>query len=195
MIVDISHVSDETFWDVMGVTTKPVIASHSSCRALCDHPRNMDDDMIRAVGENGGVIGINFYPEFIDQTYKDRREAARGGSVVSEFRVPEEREPSKLDEMARKRHVAFAPKESEFPTPTIETVVDHIDHVVKLAGVDHVGLGSDFDGIDVAPEGLEDVTKYPDLTDALLARGYSETDVEKILGENFLRVLREVTGS
>lgn len=195
MIVDISHVSDETFWDVMGIATKPVMASHSSCRALNDHPRNMSDEMIEAVAENGGVIGVNFYPEFLDQDYKDQREAARGGSVVTAFSVPEERDPAKLDAMARDRHLQFAGAESEIPPPTIEVVADHIDHVVKLVGADYVGLGSDFDGIDVAPVGLEDVTTYPDLTEVLIGRGYSDADIEKILGENFLRVLREVTGS
>ena len=195
MIVDISHVSDATFWDVMRLTTKPVIASHSSCRALCDHARNMSDEMIEAVGENGGVIGINFYPEYLDQEYMEKREAARGGSVVEAFSVPEERDPARLDELARERHLAFAGSESDIPPPTIDAVADHIDHVVGLVGADHVGLGSDFDGIDVAPTGLEDVTQYPDLTEILVERGYSDEDIEKILGENFLRVLRDVTGS
>lgn len=194
MIIDISHVSDETFWDVMEITTQPVIASHSSCRALCDHPRNMSDEMIQAVADNGGVIGINFYPEFIDEQYKEKREAARGGSVVSAFSVPEQRDPGMLDQMARERHLMFAGSESEIPPPSIEAVADHIDHVVELVGADHVGLGSDFDGIDVAPIGLEDVTTYPDLTNVLLGRDYSDEDIEKILGENFLRVLRDVTG-
>lgn len=195
MIVDISHVSDETFWDVMRITSRPVIASHSSCRALCNHPRNMSDEMIEAVGENGGVIGINFYPEFIDDEFRKKREAARGGSVVEAFKVPEERDPAALDELARERHLSFAGGESDIPLPTIDAVVDHIDHVVEIAGVDHVGLGSDFDGIDVAPEGLEDVTTYPAITEILIERGYSDEDIEKVLGENFLRVLREVTGS
>lgn len=195
MIVDISHVSDQTFWDVMRLTTKPVIASHSSCRALCDHARNMSDEMIEAVGENGGVIGINFYPEYLDQEYMEKREAARGASVVEAFSVPEERDPARLDELARERHLAFAGSESDIPPPTIEAVADHIDHVVGLVGADHVGLGSDFDGIDVAPTGLEDVTQYPDLTEILIERGYRDEDIEKILGENFLRVLRDVTGS
>ena len=194
MIVDVSHVSDETFWDGMRITTKPVIASHSSCRALCNHARNMSDAMIEAVAKNGGVIGINFYPEFLDDEYRKKREAARGGSVVTAFAVPEDRNPAKLDALARERHLAFAKGHSDIPPPTLEAVADHIDHVVELVGADHVGLGSDFDGIDVAPRGLEDVTKYPDLTAILLDRGYSEADVEKILGGNFLRVLREVTG-
>lgn len=195
MIVDISHVSDETFWDVMEITTRPVIASHSSCRALCNHPRNMSDAMIEALAKNGGVIGINFYPEFIDEDYKVRAEAARGGSVVEAFRVPEVRDPAKLDELARERHLAFSREGKPLPgLPTIETVVDHIEHVAKLVGVEHVGLGSDFDGIDVTPVGLEDVTTYRKITESLKARGYSDEDIAKILGGNFLRVLREVTG-
>ena len=125
----------------------------------------------------------------------EKREAARGGSVVEAFSVPEERDPARLDELARERHLAFAGSESDIPPPTIDAVADHIDHVVGLVGADHVGLGSDFDGIDVAPTGLEDVTQYPDLTEIVVERGYSDEDIEKILGENFLRVLRDVTGS
>ncbi len=194
MIVDISHVSDETFWDVMGIVDKPVIASHSACRSLCDHPRNLSDDMIRAVAENGGVIGINFYPEFIDQSYKDQAEAERGGSVMEDFRVPENREPSTLDRLAAERHMSFQDGGLGIPQPPFESVMAHFHHVIELVGADHVGLGSDFDGIDVTPEGLEDVTDYPDITKALQERGYSDEDIRKILGENFLRVLKEVTG-
>lgn len=195
MIVDISHVSDETFWDVMQITTKPVIASHSSCRALCDHPRNLSDDMIRAVADNGGVVGINFYSEFVDPEYKQRAEVERGGSVMEEFRVPAERDPEKLDELARLRHLSFSEHVSSIPRPPFESVIDHIEHIVQLVGTDHVGLGSDFDGINSAPQGLDDVTDYPRITEALLEQGYSSQDVKKILGENFLRVLKEVTGS
>ena len=115
--------------------------------------------------------------------------------MVEAFSVPDERDPAKLDALARERHLQFAGSESDIPPPSIEVVADHIDHVVNLVGADYVGLGSDYDGIDVAPVGLEDVTTYPDLTEVLVQRGLSEGDIEKILGENFLRVLQEVTGS
>ncbi len=194
MIVDVSHVSDETFWDVMGIVQKPVIASHSSCRALCEHPRNLSDDMIRTVAENGGVIGINFYPEFVDQSYKDKAEAERGGTVMEDFRVPENRDPSTLDKLAEERHRAFQTSPLSIPQPPFESVMAHFDHVIELVGADHVGIGSDFDGIDVTPQGLEDVTDYPDITQYLQERGLSDEDIHKILGENFLRVLKIVTG-
>ncbi len=194
MIVDISHVSDEAFWDVMEIAQKPVIASHSSCRALCDHPRNVSDDMIRAIAENGGVIGINFYPEFIDQSYKDRAEAERGGSVMEVFQVPDNRDPAALDDLAAQRHRSFQTNPLEVGQPPFESVMAHFDHVIELVGADHVGIGSDFDGIDVTPMELEDVTDYPRITKALQERGYSDDDIRKILGENFLRVLKEVTG-
>jgi len=156
MIVDVSHVSDDTFWDVMEVTTKPVIASHSSCRAIRDLPRNMSDEMIRAVGKKGGVVCINFYPRFLADTGEE-------GS-------------------AKEREVS------------IEALIDHIHHAVQVAGIDHVGLGSDFDGITAVPKGMKDVTGMPLITEGLLKRGYRPEDVKKILGANLLRVIREVTG-
>jgi len=152
MIVDVSHVSDETFWDVMKTTTKPVIASHSSCRALQNLPRNMNDDMLRAVAKNGGVVCINFYPLFL------------GGSP---------------------------PKKGERPAAVpLSLLLDHIQHAIRVAGINHVGLGSDFDGIDAVPTGLEDVTRMPRITEGLLERGVSPGDIEKVLGSNLLRVLR-----
>jgi membrane dipeptidase len=189
MIVDISHVSDKTFFDTLAVTTKPVIASHSSCRALSEFPRNMSDDMLRALARNGGVIGINFGGGFLSQKdaelYKNR--IARAGSLQPSGRGPE------LDAFAKKEHLAGYLKMN--PTAaTLDDVVAHIDHVVKVAGIDHVGIGSDYDGIGSVPKGLEDVSKMPYLTAALLKRGYKEADIRKILGGNHLRVLRAVTG-
>ncbi len=189
MIVDISHVSDKTFYDVLEVTTKPVIASHSSCRALCDVPRNVTDDMIRVLAKNGGVIGINFGADFVSPK---EAEAAR-----LRFAERAAMEPNltgqALDEFAAKDYVGhysvMKPNQA-----TLENVVAHIDHVVKLVGIDHVGIGSDFDGIERVPTGLEDVSKMPSLTAALLKRGYREEEVKKILGGNFLRVMREVIG-
>ena len=189
MIVDISHVSDKTFYDAMAVTTKPVIASHSSCRALSDFPRNMTDDMIRAVAKNGGVVGINFGGGFLHpndaEAYRQR--------IVNRGALQPMLTGSDLDEYARKDFINGYLKMS--PTASsLEDVVKHIDHIVKIAGIDHVGIGSDYDGIGTVPKGLEDVSKMPALTAALLKKGYTETEVLKILGGNHLRVLRAVTG-
>lgn len=159
MMVDISHVGDETFWDVIEVTKSPVIASHSSCRALTNVPRNLTDDMLKAVAKNGGVVMVNFYNGFINTEY-----AKPGDSM-----------PTKTAE-----------------TATLDMLMDHFDHAIKVAGVDHVGIGSDFDGVDgMLPPGMEDVTKLPTITYELLKRGYSEADVKKVLGENLLRVMAE----
>lgn len=189
MIVDISHVSDKTFYDTLQVTTKPVIASHSSCRAFSDVPRNMSDDMIRALGRNGGVIGINFGPGFLNQADADTFKKRIGNAVAKDPGLS----GHALDEYAAKDYIRDY-TEMIPAKATLEDVVRHIDHVVQLAGVDHVGIGSDFDGIGAVPAGLEDISKMPRLTAALLQRGYSEGDVRKILGGNFLRVLRQVTG-
>lgn len=149
MVVDVSHLSDPGFFDVIETTTKPVIASHSNCRAICNHRRNLTDDMIKILADNGGVMGMNFSAAFVDEN----KEKA-----------------------------------------TLERVLDHVGHIVKVASVDHVGIGSDFDGIENTPKGLEDVTRMPYLTEGLLKRGYKEDDIRKILGENFLRVFSEVIG-
>jgi membrane dipeptidase len=188
MLVDVSHVSDKTFYDAIAVSTKPVILSHSSCRALSDVPRNVTDDMLRALAKNGGVMGINFGEGFIN--YKDAQallSAVAGASTAPNLTG------KALDDYAAEEyqrdigvsHKAFA---------TIDDVVAHIDHAVKIAGIDHVGIGSDFDGISSPPQGLEDVSKMPALVAALLKKGYSERDIKKILGENYLRVIRTVTG-
>ena len=189
MIVDISHVSDKTFYDTLAVTTKPVIASHSSCRALTDVPRNMTDDMIKALAKNGGVIGINFGAGFLSQK---EVEAARK-NFAARAAVDPGLSGSALDEFATKDYLdtysAMKPN-----LATIGDAVAHIDHVVKLVCVDHVGIGSDWDGISSVPAGLEDVAKMPLLTAALLDRGYTEQDARKILSGNFLRVMRQVIG-
>ena len=147
MIFDVSHLTDSVFWDVADVMKGPFIASHSNCRELCDHPRNLTDDMIRALAEHGGVMGMNFAPAFVD------KEKA-----------------------------------------TVERMVDHVDHIVDLVGPDHVGLGSDFDGIGSTPEGLEDVSKMPNMTRVMVKRGYSDEDILKILGGNHLRVFKQIIG-
>lgn len=189
MMVDISHVSDKTFYDTLAIVTKPVIASHSSCRAISNVPRNMTDDMIRALAKNGGVMGINFGPGFVSQKDADELKKKIGAAV--------ERDPGltgeALDDFAAKQYIReYGTMSQAFAT--IDDVVAGIDHAVKIAGIDHVGIGSDFDGISNVPRGLEDISKLPVVTAALLKKGYSEQDVKKILGGNFLRVLREVTG-
>jgi membrane dipeptidase len=193
MMVDISHVSDATFYAAVAASKAPVIASHSSCRALCNAPRNMTDDMLRAVARNGGVVDINFFDAFLDQTFADaykkvepamdaevkaaREERARQGKRLTYL------EESEIDE----RHYAG------LPIPSYTRIADHIDHAVQVAGVDHVGLGSDFDGIEgLAPRGMEDWSKLPNLVRELARRGYSADDLEKILGGNVLRVIRDV---
>lgn len=190
MIVDISHVSDKTFWDVMAVASKPVIASHSSCRVLCDVPRNMTDDMLRAVAKNGGVVGINFNSGFIDPEF-NKRDSASGRNQLAAFTI--DQFGGDVDKLAAARYSVFETPDPT-PRPPLEKLIDHIDHAVKIAGVDHVGIGSDFDGVSSVPLGVDDVSKLPVVTEALLRQGYSERDVRKILGGNFLRVLREVTG-
>jgi membrane dipeptidase len=188
MMVDISHVSDKTFFDALAVTTKPVIASHSSCRAISNVPRNMTDDMLRALAKNGGVVGINFAEGFVN--YKDAEAVRKTIARISTGRPPAGG-GKPLDDYAAKDF------EEEYmhpmtPIATIEDVVAHIDHAVKVAGIDHVGIGSDFDGITGPPRGLEDISKMTALTAALLKHGYSEADVQKIRGGNFLRVIQTV---
>jgi len=184
VMVDISHVSDKTFWDVMEVSKAPIIASHSSCRALTDHPRNMTDEMIKALAAKGGVIQINYHVEFLDNgaaAYFKKSEP-----VVREFM---KNNPGTED--YRRAQEEVTKRLGPMPKISWERIIDHIDHAVKLVGADHVGLGSDFDGA-IMPEGLEDVSKLPKITEALLRRDYSESDIRKILGENTLRLLSDV---
>jgi membrane dipeptidase len=189
MLVDVSHVSDKTFYDAIAVSTKPVIVSHSSSRAISDIPRNVTDDMLRALAKNGGVIGINFGEGFISQ--KDV--AALRAAIATYSEAPPDMGGKTLDDYANKeyRHDLASTKTG---LATLSEVADHVDHMVKIAGIDHVGIGSDFDGITSPPQGLEDISKMPALVAVLLKRGYSEQDIKKILGGNYLRVIREVTG-
>lgn len=190
MMVDISHVGEQTFYDVIKTTTKPIIASHSSAYSLCPHPRNLKDEQIRAVGKNGGVIFINFYSGFIDSNYMRRKEVVSGNhrsEVDSLIRL--KWHMNQVEDWLFKTY----PSEVAGLRPTIDQLIDHINHVVNLIGVDHVGLGSDFDGIESAPEGLDGVEDFPKITEALLKRGYSKKQVKKILGNNFLRVFKDAT--
>jgi membrane dipeptidase len=192
MLVDISHVADKTFYDVMAVSKAPVIASHSSARALTNHPRNMTDDMLRAIAKNGGVVQINFFNAFIDEGYrkaseaqaKDRNDAVKASA---ERLKASGKTLTYLDNDRIEREWA-----AKIPRPPLSALIDHIDHVAKVAGIDHVGLGSDFDGVSGAmPQGIDSAADLPKITQALLDRGYSAADIRKILGGNVLRVFRE----
>jgi membrane dipeptidase len=191
MLVDISHVSDKTFWDALETSQAPLIASHSSCRALCAAPRNMSDDMIRALGQHGGVIQINFHVGFLSEAY---RQAAQ--KIASEMREATERAEAACGSdlacqiYADARVSEELTRAGKLPPVSWETILDHIDHAVKVAGVDHVGLGSDMDGA-VMPVGMEDCTHLPQITEGLLRRGYSPEAIRKILGGNLLRVMEQ----
>jgi membrane dipeptidase len=182
MLVDISHVSAETMRHTLRVTRAPVIASHSSAFALADHPRNVPDDVLEMVKKNGGVVMVNFYSGFIVP------EAAR--LTRDMFQRARELQKKYPDEREFREAIVQWRKEHPIPTGSVHTVVDHIEHIIKVAGVDHVGLGSDFDGINSVPKQLEDVSCYPYITQELLNRGYGKEDILKILGGNLLRVLR-----
>jgi membrane dipeptidase len=188
MLVDVSHVSDKTFYDALAVSSKPVIVSHSSMRALSDIPRNVSDDMLRALAKNGGVIGINFGEGFVNPKDAEALRAA----IRTETSAPSLTGKA-LDDYAAKDVWKLFGKRVDIAA-TVEDVADHIDHAVRIAGMDHVGIGSDFDGISGTPNGLEDVSKMPALVAVLFERGYAEGDLKKILGENHLRVIRAATG-
>jgi len=192
MIVDISHVSDKTFADVLEISQAPVFASHSDCRAICDAPRNMSDDMIRALAAKGGVIQINYHVGFLSQEFRNAEKAHPEWEKMIALEIQKrcgDREGCQLIEGDRitREYV----ERGDLPRVEWTKIVDHIDHAVKIAGIDHVGLGSDFDGANM-PFGMEDASKLPKITQALLERGYSEGDVKKILGENTLRVMAQV---
>jgi membrane dipeptidase len=192
MMVDISHVADKTFWDTIATTKAPVIASHSSARALTNAPRNMTDDMLRAVAKNGGVVNVNFYSGFVDEDYRKASEPIRKQAAEAIKAYEEKQKESgkaltyiEIDRIQRE----WAAK---IPRPPLKSLIDQIDHIAKIAGVDHLGLGSDFDGVAGAtPQGIDSAADLPKITQALLDRGYSAGDIQKILGGNVLRVFKE----
>jgi membrane dipeptidase len=190
MMVDISHVSDQSFYDALAVTRAPVIASHSSARALTDSPRNLTDDMLRALAKNGGVAQVNFGCTFVDQKYLDayRELRATKGAAIDAIDDRFDRHRIGYEEYLRAQESLSA----SIPSPPLQSLIDHIDHIAKVAGIDHVGLGSDFDGVACLPEGIDSVADLPRISQALLKRGYSADDVRKIVGGNFLRVFAEV---
>ena len=188
MLVDVSHVADKTFYDTLSVTSKPVIVSHSSMRAISPVPRNVTDEMLWALAKNGGVIGISFGEGFINPKDAEALESA----IKTETTGPALTGRALDDYAAEDVRNLFGTRLKV--AATVADVADHIDHAVRIAGIDHVGIGSDFDGVSGPPNGLDDVSKMPALIEVLLQRGYAERDVKKILGENYLRVIREVTG-
>src|SRR5438046_3259053 len=188
MLVDVSHASDSTFWDVLATTSRPVIASHSSCRAIARHPRNLSDEQLRALAKNGGVVGINFYPVFLDDHFREQYEELRRrlrpetDSIHARYRGRPGESAFEIDK--------FVGGEAErLGVPGRDRLVDHLDHAVQVMGIDDVGLGSEFDGISVLPAPMKDATSLPLLVAALRARGYGDGDVAKILGENCLRLV------
>jgi membrane dipeptidase len=193
MMVDISHVADKTFWDAIATTKAPVIASHSSARALTNAPRNMTDDMLKAVAKNGGVVQVNFYNGFIDDNFRKAMDAQKKDqdAAVKAFldKAKSEGRTVTYVELDRLEREWLA----KIPRPPLSALIDHIDHIAKVAGVDHVGLGSDFDGVSGAtPTGINSAADLPKITQALLDRGYSAEDIKKILGGNLMRVFGEV---
>ncbi len=193
MMVDISHVADKTFWDAIATTKAPVIASHSSARALTSAPRNMTDEMLQAVAKNGGVVQVNFFNGFIDEDFlkASAAQAKDKAAAVDAYMAQRKAEgkPVNYIEVDRIEREWMA----KLPRPPLKSLIDHIDHIAKVAGIDHVGLGSDFDGVSGAtPQGIDSAADLPKITQALLDRGYSAADIKRILGGNLLRVFGEV---
>lgn len=193
MMVDISHVADKTFWDAIATTKAPVIASHSSARALTNAPRNMTDDMLKAVAKNGGVVQVNFFNAFIDENFRKANDAQKDAADAAQKKYI-------ADRKAEGKEVSYVELDhierewiAKIPRPPLSSLIDHIDHIAKVAGIDHVGLGSDFDGVSGAtPQGIDSAADLPKITQALLDRGYSAEDIHKILGGNLMRVFRQV---
>ena len=194
MIVDISHVSDKTFWDTIATTKAPVIASHSSARSLVDVQRNMSDDMLRAITKNRGVVCVNFFADFVDTDFLKAAESQHRQMLAAVDNFVKERKAadSSVTEGERERFAREWLAENKIPRPPLKSLIDHIDHLAKIAGVNHVGLGSDFDGRNFLPAGIDSAADLPKITQSLLDRGYSSEDIKKILGGNMMRVLREV---
>ena len=191
VMVDVSHSGEKTFWDILETTNKPIIASHSSVYKICPHFRNLKDDQLLAIKKNGGVVFVNFYPGYIDSTYLDKYEIVKK-QFKSETDSLGKLYDTDSDLYWYKENELLEPKLSEI-VPDVGTVIDHIDYIAKLIGVDHVGIGADWDGVEILPRGIEDLSKMPIITEKLIKRGYSVRDVKKILGGNFKRVFKEIT--
>lgn len=189
MIIDIAHASDETFYDVLRCSKSPIVSTHSCCRALAHHRRNLSDEMLKSLADNGGVIQINFYPLFLSDSFAKilADSGLESKSWTEQDWISDPFNPEKAAAWN-----AVQDELAALPRPSYRDVVDHIDHAVKVAGIDHVGLGSDFDGIEVTPQGLEDVSKIRVIFDEMARRGYTDDQIGKIAGGNFLRVFNEV---
>jgi membrane dipeptidase len=187
MLVDLSHVGEQTFWDAIQTTTKPVLVSHSCVYSLCPHRRNLKDDHIKAVAKNGGVIHLNFYSGFLDPAFEDRSDAftAKHKTEMDSL-LKVNPEPYFMQVYLFNKY----PDEVKSLRPPLSLLLDHLDYIVKLVGVDYVGLGSDFDGVNSLPAGLDGVEDFPKITEELVKRGYSKKDIRKILGSNFIRVFK-----
>jgi membrane dipeptidase len=189
MLVDVSHVADKTFFDAIEVSKAPVIASHSSCRALTNHPRNMTDEMLKAVARNGGVVMVNFFAGFVDESYRKAFEALR----PEMDKAIEAVNAKYKDDVAARTKAWFEAGRgiaARVPRPPLSSLIDHIEHVARVAGVDHAGIGSDFDGIPSLPQGMDSAADLPKIGAELRKRGFSEADVAKIYSGNVLRVMR-----
>ena len=192
MIVDVSHVSDRTFWDIVNTSTKPVVATHSGCRAIANVPRNLTDDMIKALAKTGGVVNVIFYPEHIEPGWSEKKKKVDGDIASLVERASAEEQGNVAQKKLARDRVRAQEYLKRLPPVSVSRIVDHIDHIVKLVGIDHVGIGSDFDGVQAVPADMKSVADLPNLTKELLRRGYSESDVDKILGGNMLRVMEEM---
>jgi membrane dipeptidase len=192
MMVDVSHVSDATFWDIINTSNKPVIATHSGCRAIAEVPRNLTDEMIVALARTGGVVNVIFYPEHIEPGWSAKKKKVDADIALLVARASAEEKGDAAHKKLARDRVRAAEYLKLLPPVYLSRIVDHIDHIVKLVGIDHVGIGSDFDGVQAVPADLKSVADLPNLTKELLRRGYSESDIDKILGGNMLRVMEEV---
>ena len=192
MMVDVSHLSDPAFWDIVKTSTKPVIATHSGCRAIANVPRNLTDDMIVALAKTGGVVNVIFYPEHIEPGWSEQKKKVDAEIASPVQRASDEEKGDAVHKKLARDRVRREEYLKRLPPVTVARIVDHVDHIVKLVGIDHVGIGSDFDGVQAVPSDLKSVADLPNLTAELLRRGYSESDIDKILGGNMLRVMGEV---
>ncbi len=192
IMVDVSHVSDAAFWDIVSASTKPIIASHSNARAITNVPRNLDDEMIRAIAGSGGVVCVVFYPEFLEPGWSEKKKQVDAEIAPLVQKASDEQQGTVAEKKMARDRVRLVEYKKRLPPVTVSRIVDHIDHIVKLVGINHVGMGSDFDGIMAVTSDLSSVADLPNLTKELVRRGYKEEDIHKILGGNVLRVMENV---
>ncbi|KAF0247587.1 MAG: M19 family peptidase, partial [bacterium] len=184
MLIDVSHVSDKTMSDVLNISTAPIIASHSSAKALADHPRNISDGLLKGIAKNGGVVMVNFFSGFISQEYIAARKV-RDEKLKAELETLNQTYKDDAKKLEEERDKLFAA--NPLPPVPLSVLMDHFEHIIKVAGIDHVGVGSDFDGVPDLPKDMEDIAQLPNITYELLKRGYSQQDIKKVLGENLMR--------